>query len=258
MGVLCVLPARLHSTRIPKKPLTVLAGHSLIEWSWRAATAVDSFDDVWVATDSDEIADCVRRFGGIPVMTSPDCASGTDRVAEVARRDEAQKYDFVVNFQADEPFVDPTAVGLAVDAVRNGTALLSTVAAPIRSAEEWRSTAVVKVAVTEKGRALYFSRAGIPHPRDEPPRFDVGPDDRFLRHVGVYVCDRDALAEWADADPSRLEQTERLEQLRALERGIDMHVVIGPATEPGVDVPEDLERAASLLSERKTDDEEHV
>ena len=185
-------------------------------------------------------------------MTSGECLSGTDRVAEVARRDEAQKYDFVVNFQADEPFVDPGAVGLAVGAVRDGVAPVSTVAAPIRSADEWESEAVVKVAVTERGNALYFSRAGIPHPRGEPPRFDDGRDTRFLRHVGIYASSREALQLWAGAAPTRLERIEHLEQLRALERGLSIHVGSGPATEPGVDVPKDLERAAPLLGARNS------
>lgn len=250
-SVLCVLPARLGSTRIPRKPLRTLAGRPLVEWTWRAATAVPAFDDVWVATDSEEVADRVRTFGGRAVLTSPEHASGTDRVAEAAGLPAALGYDIVVNFQTDEPFADREAIGRAVASVREGVAPLATVAAPLVSEEEWRSEATVKVVTAADGRALYFSRAPIPHLRggrpggaDWPPR---GSGRTFLRHVGVYVANREALGRWVDSPRSRLEQVEGLEQLRALEAGLAIQVVVGAVTAPGVDEPEDLDRAARLL-----------
>lgn len=250
MPVLCVLPARLGSERIPEKPLQMLAGRSLVEWSWRAARRVASFDEVWVATDSETVAARVRAFGGTALLTSPDHRSGTDRVAEAARVPSAQGFDIVVNFQADEPFVDAEGVARAVEAVGRGGVPIATLAGPIRSEAEWRSEGVVKVARAADGRALYFSRAAIPHVRGGVPTFREAKRSPYLRHVGVYVMSRPALERWVNVGPSRLEEIERLEQLRALEGGLEIHVVVASATEPGVDEAADLERADRILRER--------
>lgn len=247
-SVLCVLPARIGSERLPRKPLHVLAGRTLVEWSWRAARRVEAFDEVWVATDAEEIAARVRDFGGHAVLTRADHASGTDRVAEAAASPRARGHDIVVNFQADEPFADPAAVGRAVELVRRAGAPAATVAAPVGSAEEWRSAGVVKVVTGAAGRALYFSRAPIPHPREGPVRFGTEPSTPYLRHVGVYAFRREVLERWVALPPSRLERLERLEQLRALENGIEIRVAVGPPTPPGVDAPEDAERAERLLA----------
>lgn len=249
MTVLCVLPARLGSRRIPRKPLQPIAGRPLVEWSWRAATRIEVFDAVWVATDSEEIAERVRGFGGTAVLTRADHPSGTDRVAEVAARPEALRFDVVVNVQADEPFLDPDAVTAAVEAVTEGRAEVATVAVPIRDVEEWRSPSVVKVVRAEDGTALYFSRAPVPRPRDGEPELGRGAGSPYLRHVGVYVTTRAALERWTAAPPSPLERIERLEQLRALEAGLRITVTVGGAGAPGVDVPADLERAARRLAE---------
>lgn len=209
---------------------------------------MDAFDAVWVATDSEEVADRVRGFGGTALLTERAHASGTDRVAEAAGREEAQGFDLLVNFQADEPFLEAGTIRRAIAAVRDEGAPIATLATPIASAEEWESPSIVKVARAEDGRALYFSRAGIPRPRDEPGPVAFDGDPRFLRHVGLYVYKRSALETWVGRPPSPLEETERLEQLRALEAGLDVHVVVGGFTEPGVDVPGDIERAARLLA----------
>lgn len=251
MTVLCVLPARLGSQRIPRKPLQIVGGRPLVEWSWTAACAVPGIDEVVVATDSEEIAAAVRGFGGTARLTRADHPSGTDRVAEAA---EASDADIVVNYQADEPFLEPDAVRKAIDAVSAGPREVATLAAPIASEAEWRSSAVVKVVRASDGRALYFSRAPIPHPRDAPRDWpaasstDVGRvGGPWLRHVGLYVYTRGALARWVALPPSALEDIERLEQLRALEDGLDIEVCIVPAGHPGVDVPEDIARADRLL-----------
>lgn len=249
MPVLCVLPARLRSERIPEKPLQEIAGRPLVEWGWRAASRVPGFDEVWVATDAEEVAAAVRGFGGRAVLTDPGHASGTDRVAEVAASPAAQGFDIVVNFQADELFVPPAPVERAVAAVRAGRAPVATLAAPIRSEAEWRAEGVVKVVRGSGGRALYFSRAPVPHPRGGTPDLGEGADPVFLRHVGVYAFSREGLARWVALGPSRVEAVERLEQLRALEGGLPIHVVVGPPAEPGVDEPGDLERAARILRE---------
>lgn len=248
MGVLCVLPARLASRRIPRKPLQLIAGKPLIEWAWRTACGVVEFDRVVVATDSEEIAARVSGFGGETILTDPQHASGTDRVCEAARSLGVGDDDIVANFQADEPFVDGPTVGRAVAAVRTGKAEVATLAAPIRSADEWRSEGVVKVVTGRGGRALYFSRAAVPHPRGRAPAFG-SPEPRFLRHIGIYVQRLGTLNRWAGASESRLERIERLEQLRALELGIGIHVEVGPPTPRGVDLPEDLKRAAQHLAQ---------
>ena len=251
MTVLCVLPARLGSERIPRKPLQIIAGRPLVEWSWTAACAVPGIDEVVVATDSEEIAATVGEFGGIPVLTRADHPSGTDRVAEAAA---ARQADIVVNFQADEPFLEPEAVRKAIDAVAAGPREVATLAVPIAGEAEWRSTSVVKVARAADGRALYFSRAPIPHSRDAAPDWTARPATGagetagpWLRHVGLYVYRYRALARWVALPPSELEGIERLEQLRALEDGLDIEVCVVPASHPGIDVPEDIARADRLL-----------
>jgi 3-deoxy-manno-octulosonate cytidylyltransferase (CMP-KDO synthetase) len=264
MSVLCVLPARIASERLPRKPLQVISGKTLIEWSWRAAHSVPELDEVWVATDSREIRDCVNAFGGKVVMTSPDHVSGTDRVAEAVRMGGARPHDTVVNFQPDEPFTRPEAVSAALRLVVEGVAEISTLAAPIRSAEEWRSESVVKLARAVDGRALYFSRGPIPHRRGGEPEHSApgepGSDAMYLQHLGLYVYTNRALQRWVGLPPSPLEELERLEQLRPLEAGMTIHVVVIRAGELGIDEPADLVRAERLLGpmnrnrERESDD----
>ena len=252
-----MLPARLGSRRLPRKPLRRVAGRPLIRWSWEAARRVGRFDEILVATDSREVADAVETFGGRAVLTDPDHPTGTDRVAEVAERSAAAEYGIVVNFQADEPFLDPEGVAGAVQAVIDGTAPVATLAEPLASRERWRSPDVVKVVRASDGRALYFSRAPIPHRREgaatasggESREWGAaeGEDPVFLRHAGLYVFRRDALRRWTRLPDSRLEDAEGLEQLRALEAGLDMHVALGAGGAPGVDTPADLERATRRL-----------
>lgn len=267
MTVLCVLPARIGSRRLPRKPLRTLAGRPLVEWSWRSARDVPEFDEVWVATDSPEVAETVRGFGGTAVLTEASHASGTDRVAEAAGLPRARSHPVVVNYQADEPFLPAAPVGRAVRAVTGGDAGVATLASPLRSAEAWRSRSVVKVVCDSAGDALYFSRAPVPRPRDGEPEWskapgDAGPDGAaggaaagwpYLRHAGVYAFRREALERWTALPPSRLERVERLEQLRALEAGMDVRVVVAPPSPPGVDVPDDLERAERILQQRHPD-----
>lgn len=245
MAVLCVLPARLASQRIPRKPLQIIAGRPLVEWSWRAACAVPGVDRVVIAADSEEIVEAARGFGATALLTSPAHPSGTDRVAEVAEADGA---DVIVNFQADEPFLSPESVATAVEAVTTGRRDIATLATPVSGEEEWRASSVVKVVRASDGRALYFSRAPVPYPRD-----GASPDTggERLRHVGLYVYTADALRRWVALPPSPLEEIERLEQLRALEAGMEIGVCVVPADPHGVDTPDDIARADRLL--RATD-----
>lgn len=224
---------------------------------------MDAFDEVRVATDSGDVADAVEAFGGRAVLTDAAHASGTDRVAEAASRPWASGYDVIVNFQADEPFLDPEGVERAVDAARRGRAPVATLGEPLASGEEWRSPDVVKVVRASDGRALYFSRAPVPFVREDGPGTGSRPggpgeqgggetDPLFLRHAGIYAFRRRALERWTELPASRLERAERLEQLRALEAGVEIHVALGGGGAPGVDTPEDLRRAARRLE--RTDD----
>lgn len=252
--VLCVLPARLGSRRLPRKPLRRVAGRPLVQWSLAAARRVQAFDAIRVATDAPEVADAVEEAGGRAVLTDPGHETGTDRVAETASRPWARDFEVVVNFQADEPFLDPASVGRAVEAVREGRRPVATVAEPVASEQEWRSPHVVKVVRASDGRALYFSRAPVPHRRGGPAPAAEGETRAgppvFLRHAGLYVFRREALDRWTQLPASRLEETEGLEQLRALEAGVEMHVAVGKGGAPGVDTPEDLRRAARRLERR--------
>lgn len=242
--VLGVIPARLGSTRLPRKPLHPIAGRPLIEWVWRRAVASGVFDQVVVATDSDEVASVARAFGAQVAMTREDHPSGTDRVAEVARQPEHRGFRVIVNVQGDEPFLRRDHLEAAVSLVRDGGWDVGTVATEIASADEWREPAVVKVVRGDDGRALYFSRAAVPHPRDAEPDFTTG---AYLRHVGLYVYSRDALLRWVSFPEGGLERIEKLEQLRALAAGLKIGVAVGGPAEGGVDTPADAARAERII-----------
>lgn len=203
-------------------------------------------DRVVVATDSDDIAATVAGFGGEVCMTSVEHRSGTDRVAEVARGGHGSDVGIVVNFQPDEPFLSEASVAAAVEAVSDG-ADVGTLATPVRSLEELLSDSVVKVVRDNSGRALYFSRSPIPAARDGWPE-SPSESDLWLRHIGLYAYNRQALERWVALPVSRLEESEQLEQLRALEGGIGIHVSLVESPEAGIDTPADLDRAQRLLS----------
>jgi 3-deoxy-manno-octulosonate cytidylyltransferase (CMP-KDO synthetase) len=245
--VLGVIPARLGSERLPRKPLHELAGRPLIEWVWRRTSRLPLFDACVIATDSDEIAAVCRGFGAPVELTSPAHASGTERVAEVSERAAYAGYDVVVNVQGDEPFVTAAEIEGAVGCVRAGWDI-GTVATPLRTREAWLDPAVVKLTRRDDGAALYFSRSPLPHVRDgEPTSAQLATVD-FLRHIGVYACRRAALQRWVALPEGRLERHERLEQLRALAAGLTIGVAVVEHAERGVDTREDAARAAALLA----------
>ncbi len=244
--VLGVIPARLGSTRLPRKPLHPVAGRPLIEWVWRRAVASGVFDEIAIATDSSDVTAAAKEFGAAAVLTRAGHPSGTDRVAEVARRPEYRGYEVIVNVQGDEPFVRRDHLEAAAALVAGGGWDVGTVAAPIQSAGEWREPSVVKVVRGDDGRALYFSRAPVPHPRDAEPDFASG---AYLRHVGVYAYTRDALLRWVALPEGALERIEKLEQLRALAAGLRVGVAVGEPAEGGVDTPADALRAERIILE---------
>jgi 3-deoxy-manno-octulosonate cytidylyltransferase (CMP-KDO synthetase) len=246
-GSLGVIPARLGSSRLPRKPLHRLAGRPLIEWVWRRVAACAVFEAVVVATDSGEVADAVRGFGGRVEMTDAAHPSGTERVAEVAERPEFRGYPVVVNVQGDEPFVREGDLRAAAALVADGGWEVGTVAAPLAAVAELGDPAVVKVVRDDRGGALYFSRAAVPFARDTEPDARLLASGIFLRHLGLYAYSRDALLRWVALPEAELERIERLEQLRPLAAGIRIGVGIVPAGEGGVDTLEDAERAERRL-----------
>lgn len=246
-ATLAVIPARLGSTRLPRKPLHIIAGRPLVEWVWRRVTAESLFDCVVIATDSEEIADHAHAIGAVVELTSALHPSGTDRVAEVARRIQYRGYPLVVNVQGDEPFIESRHLMEAVALVRDCGWDVGTVASRIESREEWKSPSVVKVVRGEDGGALYFSRSPIPHIRGgEPGAADLASGE-FLRHIGVYAYRADALQRWVDLPEGELERLERLEQLRPLAAGLRIGVAVAPGADGGVDTLEDAERAEVRL-----------
>jgi 3-deoxy-manno-octulosonate cytidylyltransferase (CMP-KDO synthetase) len=238
MRVLGVIPARLGSIRLPNKPLQLLAGEPLITRVIQRVMEHDLTDRLVVATDSQAVADVAVAAGVQAVLTDPAHLSGTDRVAEVAARAEFASAEIVVNVQGDEPFLPREALAGAIDRVEAGDDV-GTAAAPLDPTLA-TDPARVKVVTDARGRALYFSRAVIPH-RREP--VDDG-DQLYWQHLGIYACTRAALARWVGAEPSPAELAERLEQLRALHCGLTIGVArLEEPALPGVDTPDDLRRA---------------
>lgn len=251
-AVLGVIPARLGSERLPRKPLHPIAGRPLIEWVWRRVRELDAFDALVVATDSDEVAAACAGFGARAVLTRSDHESGTDRVAEVAEREEFRGFDVITNVQGDEPFVTRAQLDGAVGRVRAGWDV-GTVAAPVATLEAWRDPSVVKVVRNDRGGALYFSRAPIPHVRGGDPTASELASDGYLRHIGVYAYSRDALRRWVSLPTGALERAERLEQLRPLAAGLSFGVAVVDGVAGGIDTAEDVRWAEARLAGERGD-----
>jgi 3-deoxy-manno-octulosonate cytidylyltransferase (CMP-KDO synthetase) len=238
MPVLGVIPARLGSTRLPRKPLQLLGGVPLVVRVAERVRGLGCLDALVVATDSTDIAGVAEAAGFRALLTSRTHRTGTERVAEVAGREEFSGYDLIVNVQGDEPFVPGEAVTGAIARVQAGDDVGSA-ATPLDPAHA-ADPARVKVVLDARGRALYFSRAAIPHVRDG----GEAAEGLYWQHIGVYACRRDALMAWVALPPTALEQAEQLEQLRALEQGMSFGIArVGIPAFPGIDTPEDLRRA---------------
>lgn len=250
--VLGVVPARLGSTRLPDKPLHPVLGRPLLEWVWRRVQDMGVFDELVVATDHERIARVCRELGAPVLLTDPAHPSGTDRVAEVALSERYREHGIVVNVQADEPLVEEAHLESAVALVRHGGWEVGTGAVPIREPGRIHDPSVVKVVRAGDGRALYFSRAPVPFKRDGPPSTADLAAGIYLAHLGVYAYRREALLRWVSLPPSRLEETERLEQLRALEAGIPIGVAVVEHAHPGVDTAEDVARMEGILRESRS------
>ncbi|MGO9940971.1 MAG: 3-deoxy-manno-octulosonate cytidylyltransferase [Terracidiphilus sp.] len=232
-----VIPARLASTRLSRKVLREIAGRPMVEWVWRAAQSSGLMDPVVVATDSDEVAEVCRARGIRAVMTSPDCASGSDRVREAARQINAEIY---VNIQGDEPTLTGEFFRPLLALFERLEVEVATLAVPCPP-REFENPNAVKVVTALDGRALYFSRSTIPFDRDQSSFAG------YRKHLGIYAYRKAALERFASLPPSPLEKLERLEQLRLLENGIGIYVAEAPGDTIGVDTEEDLRRAEAVL-----------
>jgi 3-deoxy-manno-octulosonate cytidylyltransferase (CMP-KDO synthetase) len=242
-----VIPARFSASRLPGKPLLAIGGRPLIQWVWQCAKASGAAS-VTIATDDDRILQSARSFGADCVMTSRQHESGTDRIAEVVRTKGFASDEIVVNLQGDEPMMPASVVSAVAQALSaRPQADIATAVAPIHSLLEFLDPNCVKALRAPDGRALYFSRAPVPWPRDDaaggsPKRFDGA-----WRHIGIYGYRVRSLLRFAAWPPTPLEQREKLEQLRALEHGMQIHLVeLSEAPPAGVDTPEDLERVRSI------------
>lgn len=234
MKIACIIPSRYASTRLPGKPLRMIAGQTLIHRVYNRAILAKSPDIVVVATDHRDIAEEVESFGGRVVMTAVNHPTGTDRLAEVA--EQLTDYDIIVNVQGDEPFIDPDVIDrLAKMLTEHENLDMVTAAAPLKK-EEYQDASAVKVVVNQMGEALYFSRALIPYPREG---FAMPP----LKHIGVYAYRRSFLLTYAKTEQTPLEKTESLEQLRALETGHKIGVIRIETEDIGIDTEEDLKKA---------------
>ena len=238
--VTAIIPARWASTRFPGKPLVKLRGKPLVQHVWERAHRAKSVDRVIVATDDMRIAEAAFDFGADVALTSPKHPTGTDRLAEVAEK--LKSAPIILNVQGDEPDIAPSTIDRVARALQDDPALgMVTAANPITSSADIRNPNVVKVVTELSGRALYFSRSAIPHDRDG--RGGI----KYLRHQGIYGYRRKVLLDFVKWKPTPLEQAEKLEQLRALEHGVAIGVIVVKRASVGVDVPADLAKAARAL-----------
>jgi 3-deoxy-manno-octulosonate cytidylyltransferase (CMP-KDO synthetase) len=255
-NVIAIIPARYASVRLPGKMLRDVAGKPLILHTLERALSVRSISRVIVATDDERIAKVVRDAGGDAAMTSPDHASGSDRIAEVAR--DLPEGSIIVNVQGDEPVISPDTIDAAVEAlIGDPNADMSTTCEPVRSLGELLDGNNVKVVVGDAGYALHFSRSPMPWPRQASLRYGGDPNQaieeepellaHFRKHTGLYVYRREYLLEFTQMPQTRLELFEMLEQLRALENGAKIRVVDVAESSIGVDSEKDLEYVRALI-----------
>ncbi len=241
--VLCVIPARYASSRLPGKPLAMIAGKPMIQHVYERALQAKLVDDVLVATDDERVVAAVQAFNGKVMLTCPDHPSGTDRLAEVAQK--KLQAEIIINVQGDEPLIPPEIIDdLARALLAEPQLAMATVKTPLKESEV-QNPAAVKVVTDKDGYALYFSRSIIPYPRNAQCPVIA------YKHIGIYAYRRDFLLEFACLPQGVLEQVECLEQLRALENGCKIKVLASDYSCIGVDTPEDLAEINELLSDLK-------
>lgn len=240
MNILCVIPARYASTRLPGKPLALIAGKPMIEHVYKRACQAKLPQKVLVATDDDRVVEAVKKFGGEVMLTSPDHPSGTDRLAEVALG--YPDVDVIVNVQGDEPMIPPKVIDDLAKAFVDDANLKMATLKTLMHEDDYNNPNAVKVVTDQSGYALYFSRSLIPYPRKKPVDYKV------YKHVGIYAYRRDFLLQYAALAPTELEQTESLEQLRVLDNGFKIKVLTSDFQGIGIDTSEDLAACNALFA----------
>jgi len=257
MKVVAIIPARYGSTRFEGKPLADILGKPMIQWVYEGVRQSKLVEDVIVATDDQRILEIVQSFGGKGVMTSPDHSTGTDRVAEAARK---LKAEVIVNVQGDEPLIKGTIIDKGIrPLIADDTLPMSTLIKRIEEVKDWLNPHIVKVVTDQKGFALYFSRSPIPFPRDlHIDRLESNPfgtkrplPKRVFKHIGIYVYRQKFLQQFSKMKPTPLEKLEKLEQLRALENGYRIKVTVVNYDPICVDIPEDIQKVIAFLSKPK-------
>ncbi|MCK4889522.1 MAG: 3-deoxy-manno-octulosonate cytidylyltransferase [Candidatus Aminicenantes bacterium] len=239
MKIGAIIPARYESSRFRGKPLAKISGMSMIERVYRQVLKSEKFEEIIVATDSNLIAEEVDKFNGKFVMTSPDCSSGTERVWEVLKDSDL---DSAINIQGDEPLISEKLISEIYDRLEKGGDPVVTAAYFNESLDDFNSVNVVKSVFNSNGNALYFSRSPIPGQQ-------LSGFSGFYHHIGIYGYTRDALSSFFNLPPSKMEQMEKLEQLRFIENGINIYVIKTDYRSIGVDVPRDINKIEKLLKE---------
>jgi len=238
-----IIPARWGSTRFPGKPLYLVAGKPLLRHVWERCRRAEKLDSVFIATDDLRIANAAFDWGAEVALTASRHQSGTDRVAEVAKK--GKEFAYIINIQGDEPLVDPCLIDKLIEKLRSDRKIeIVTAAHAFQNAAEASSPHQVKVVVDLMGRALYFSRTAIPYPHNVS-------QIKYLRHQGIYGFRRETLLQFVKWKPTLLERAESLEQLRALENGVSVHVLVTKDGSPGVDTPEDAKALERKLARAK-------
>jgi 3-deoxy-manno-octulosonate cytidylyltransferase (CMP-KDO synthetase) len=246
MTSVAVIPSRYESSRFAGKPLADICGKPMIQHVYEAVIRSKAIDYAVVATDDRRIYDAVIDFGGQALMTSERHRSGTDRTLEAARHLKLSGRDIVINVQGDQPMMDPRCLDQVIAPLEQAPGLeMSTLAFPIVDPVEYTGAKDVKIVMNQKGDALYFSRAPIPHDRDGSDEF------KSYKHLGIYAYRYHFLEVFSKLETGYLENLEKLEQLRALEHGHTIRVVITPYDSPEVDLPEDIHRIETLLSDSR-------
>jgi len=244
MKVLGIIPSRYGSSRFPGKPLIDIDGKSMIQRVYEGASKSELIDKVIVATDDDRIFQEVQSFGGEVAMTSPDHQSGTDRCGEVLKS--FSDYDIVINIQGDEPLIEASQLDQLIGAFKNNEVQIATIVKPISNAEDIRNPNRIKVVLDNQKRALYFSRSPIPHVantnHDQWLKSSI-----FFKHIGIYAWRSEVLNELVQLEPTALEKSESLEQLRWLYHGYQVHTIESDIETPNIDVPEDVDKVLAVL-----------